>query len=101
MRKGISSPIASFNGRGLVPGDKSISHRALMLGALTIGKSRIRGLLESEDVISTMNALRALGAHIENVKTGEWVVTGVGIGGLVEPTDILDMGSKVALKAQN
>ena len=93
MRKGISSPVGSFNGYGLVPGDKSVSHRALMLGALTIGRTSIRGLLESEDVISTMNALRALGAQIENVETGEWIVTGVGIGGLVEPNDILDMGN--------
>ena len=75
-----------------VPGDKSISHRALMLSALAIGRTRITGLLEGEDVLRTEAAMRALGAAIARDADG-WVVDGVGIGGLAEPDDVLDMGN--------
>ncbi len=75
-----------------MPGDKSISHRALMFGALAVGRSRITGLLEGEDVLATAAALRALGATIE--KSGaDWLVDGVGVGSLLQPGQALDMGN--------
>ncbi|WP_034921279.1 3-phosphoshikimate 1-carboxyvinyltransferase [Erythrobacter sp. SD-21] len=81
-----------LTGRIRVPGDKSISHRALMFGALAVGRSRITGLLEGEDVLATAAALRAMGAVIE--KDGEdWVVDGVGVGTLLQPEQALDMGN--------
>jgi 3-phosphoshikimate 1-carboxyvinyltransferase len=76
-----------------VPGDKSISHRALILGALAIGRTRIEGLLEGEDVLRTASAIRELGAAAERGKDGAWTVTGVGIGGFSEPGDVLDFGN--------
>ena len=83
----------SLNGTASVPGDKSISHRALMLGALAIGETRITGLLEGEDVYATAGALRALGVEIARDAPGEWRVWGVGTGGLGEPSQVLDMGN--------
>ena len=81
-----------LSGKISVPGDKSISHRALIFSSLAIGKSRITGLLEGEDVLATAVALRAMGARIE--KTGDvWTVSGVGVGGLVQPEHALDMGN--------
>ena len=68
-----------------VPGDKSISHRALIFGALAVGETRIAGLLEGEDVLNTAKAMRALGATVERTGEGEWRVHGVGVGGLREP----------------
>ncbi|QZD89791.1 3-phosphoshikimate 1-carboxyvinyltransferase [Qipengyuania aurantiaca] len=86
------SPQGPLTGRIRVPGDKSISHRALMFGALAVGRSRISGLLEGEDVLATAAALRAMGAVIE--KDGEdWVVDGVGVGTLLQPEQALDMGN--------
>ena len=76
-----------------VPGDKSISHRALMFAGLAVGKSRITGLLEGEDVLATAAAMRQLGAQVERVSEGEWVVHGAGLGSLLEPTQALDMGN--------
>ena len=76
-----------------VPGDKSISHRALMFSALAIGTSRIEGLLEGEDVLATAVALRAMGATIIRHDDGIWEVSGVGVGGLLQPTQALDMGN--------
>jgi 3-phosphoshikimate 1-carboxyvinyltransferase len=76
-----------------VPGDKSISHRALMFGALAIGTTEIEGLLEGEDVLRTAAAMRALGATVEQRGPGAWRVAGRGIGGLVEPANVLDMGN--------
>jgi 3-phosphoshikimate 1-carboxyvinyltransferase len=86
-------PAAPLSGTVTVPGDKSISHRALMLSALAIGQTRITGLLEGEDVLRTASAMRFLGAHIERGDDGMWAVSGVGIGGLAEPEDVLDMGN--------
>lgn len=84
-----SGPLA---GTVTVPGDKSISHRALMLSALAIGESAIEGLLEGEDVLATAAAMRAMGAHIE--KQGAcWHVHGVGVGGLLQPESALAMGN--------
>ena len=82
-----------LSGTITVPGDKSISHRALMLSALAIGESRIEGLLEGEDVQATAAALRAMGAQIERGADGVWTVHGVGVGGLLHPVQALDMGN--------
>jgi 3-phosphoshikimate 1-carboxyvinyltransferase len=76
-----------------VPGDKSLSHRALILGGLAIGRTRVTGLLEGEDVLATAGAMRALGAGVTRQTAGEWIVSGVGIGGLQEPDTLLDMGN--------
>ena len=76
-----------------VPGDKSISHRALMLSALAVGESRIEGLLEGEDVLATAAAMRAMGADIARGADGRWTVHGVGVGGLLQPAVALDMGN--------
>ena len=86
-------PAAGLRGAVAVPGDKSISHRALMFGALAVGETRITGLLEGEDVLRTAHAMRLLGAHVENHGSGRWSVAGRGIGGMVEPADMLDMGN--------
>ena len=86
-------PVGPLRGRIRVPGDKSISHRALMLSALAVGESRISGLLEGEDVLATAAAMRAMGAQIERVGAGEWRVHGVGVGGLLQPQQALDMGN--------
>ena len=82
-----------LRGRVRVPGDKSISHRALILGALTVGETRISGLLEGEDVINTSRAMRALGATVERVGEGDWRVHGVGVSGFAEPAAALDFGN--------
>jgi 3-phosphoshikimate 1-carboxyvinyltransferase len=82
-----------MRGTVTVPGDKSISHRALMLGALAVGETRISGLLEGEDVLATAAALRAMGASITRHAPGEWSVHGVGVGGLLSPESALDMGN--------
>jgi 3-phosphoshikimate 1-carboxyvinyltransferase len=86
-------PSAGLAGRVAVPGDKSISHRALMFGALAVGQTRITGLLQGEDVLRTAAAMRALGAEIVRDPDGDWRVAGRGIGGLTEPADVLDMGN--------
>ncbi len=86
-------PVGPLTGRIAVPGDKSISHRALMFGALAIGKTRITGLLTGEDVLRTAAAMRALGAEVVRDTDGTWRVAGRGIGGLTEPGDVLDMGN--------
>jgi 3-phosphoshikimate 1-carboxyvinyltransferase len=82
-----------LRGRVAVPGDKSISHRALMLSALAVGESRIEGLLEGEDVLATAAAMRAMGATITRGDDGIWTVHGVGVGGLMQPATALDMGN--------
>ncbi len=82
-----------LGGRLAVPGDKSISHRALMFGALAVGETRITGLLEGEDVLRTAAAMRALGAEVVREGSGRWRVAGRGVGGLAEPEDVLDMGN--------
>ncbi|HXW29004.1 MAG TPA: 3-phosphoshikimate 1-carboxyvinyltransferase [Xanthobacteraceae bacterium] len=83
----------ALKGRLRAPGDKSISHRALILGALAVGETTIEGLLEGQDVINTARALRALGAHIDRVGEGAWRVNGVGVGGLMSPAAPLDFGN--------
>lgn len=76
-----------------VPGDKSISHRSIMLGALAVGETRVTGLLEGEDVLATAAAMRAMGATIERQADGDWLVWGVGVGGLMQPASALEMGN--------
>ena len=88
-----SRPSAPLGGTITVPGDKSISHRALMFGALAVGETRISGLLEGEDVLRTAAAMRALGGEVTQDGPGAWRVSGRGVGGLVEPADVLDMGN--------
>ncbi len=82
-----------LHGRVTVPGDKSISHRAVMLGALAIGETTVSGLLEGEDVMATAAAMRAYGAHINKDNLGLWRVHGVGVGGLLQPDAVIDMGN--------
>ncbi len=82
-----------LRGTAEVPGDKSVSHRALILGALAVGTTRITGLLEGEDVLDTAAAMRAFGAGVERRGPGEWTVAGVGVGGFAEPPDVIDCGN--------
>lgn len=93
MQPLIAHPSGPLKGRARPPGDKSISHRALMLGASAIGETRISGLLEGEDVLGTAAALRKLGAAIDRHEDGIWRVKGRGTGGLMEPDDVLDLGN--------
>lgn len=98
MTKYVLTPLTArrggpIQGRVRVPGDKSISHRALIIGALTVGETRISGLLEGEDVINTSKAMRALGAKVERTGEGSWRVHGVGVGGFSEPSAALDFGN--------
>ena len=76
-----------------VPGDKSISHRALILGALSVGETRISGLLEGQDVLDTAKAMRAFGAEVTDHGGGDWSVHGVGTGGFAEPDQVIDCGN--------
>ncbi len=87
------SASAPLKGKIAIPGDKSISHRSLMLSALAVGTSRVTGLLEGHDVLATAAAMRAMGARIERRDDGEWVIDGVGVGGLLQPREALDMGN--------
>ena len=82
-----------LSGVATVPGDKSISHRALIFGGTAIGTTHISGLLEGEDVLCTAAAMRQLGANVERDSDGKWRVTGNGVGALAEPDGILDMGN--------
>lgn len=86
-------PVSGLNGTVRVPGDKSVSHRSLMLAALAVGVTRIEGLLEGEDVLATAAAMRALGADVNRLDDGSWTVSGRGVGGLVEPSSVIDMGN--------
>jgi len=90
----VARPVGRLQGRIRAPGDKSISHRALMFGALALGETTVRGLLEGEDVLATAAALRALGAEITHARErGLWRVRGFGVGGGREPADVLDLGN--------
>ncbi len=90
LRARRGGPLA---GTARVPGDKSISHRALMLGAIAVGETRISGLLESGDVHATAAALGALGATVRRQADGIWHVRGTGVGGLKAPDDVIDLGN--------
>ena len=88
-----SRPCGPLSGRVRVPGDKSISHRALILGALAVGETRISGLLEGEDVLNTAKSMRQLGASVERMGDFSWRVQGVGVAGFAAPKDPLDFGN--------
>lgn len=95
---GDAQPMQSFKSgplRGVaeVPGDKSISHRSLIFGAMAVGETRITGLLEGQDVLDTAKAMRAFGATVTRHGEGAWTVNGVGVGGFREPEDVLDVGN--------
>jgi 3-phosphoshikimate 1-carboxyvinyltransferase len=89
----ISIACPPLAGQVRVPGDKSISHRALMLSGLAVGQSTIEGLLEGQDVLRTAAAMRRLGAEVTRLGDGSWELFGRGVGGLAEPDDVLDMGN--------
>ena len=98
MNPADSTPLTArrggpLQGRIRVPGDKSISHRALILGALTVGESTVAGLLEGEDVLHTAAAMRALGARLERGGDGMWRIHGVGVGGFAQASGPLDFGN--------
>lgn len=82
-----------LKGEAHVPGDKSISHRSLILGALSVGETRISGLLEGQDVLDTAAAMRAFGAEVTQHDNGDWSVHGVGVGGFAEPDQVIDCGN--------
>lgn len=86
------APREPLTGTIVVPGDKSISHRALIFSALAVGRSQITGLLEGEDVLATAEALRAMGATIDK-NADNWTVDGVGVGGLMQPEAVVDLGN--------
>ncbi|WP_127114850.1 3-phosphoshikimate 1-carboxyvinyltransferase [Shimia sediminis] len=82
-----------LKGEANVPGDKSISHRSMILGAMAVGETRISGLLEGEDVLDTAKAMRAFGAEVTDHGNGNWTVHGVGVGGFAEPENVIDCGN--------
>ncbi|MEQ8254430.1 MULTISPECIES: 3-phosphoshikimate 1-carboxyvinyltransferase [Roseovarius] len=88
-----SSLSSGLKGEAHVPGDKSISHRSLILGALSVGETVVTGLLEGEDVLDTAKAMRAMGAEVERDADGVWHVHGVGVGGFAEPGHVIDCGN--------
>jgi 3-phosphoshikimate 1-carboxyvinyltransferase len=98
LNEPLSAPLTArrggpLAGRARVPGDKSISHRALILGALAVGSTRISGLLEGEDVLNTARAMQMLGARVERICGGNWRVDGVGVAGFAAPEAPLDFGN--------
>ncbi len=88
-----SHPCGPLNGTAEVPGDKSISQRSLILGAMAVGETKISGLLEGEDVLDTAKAMRAFGAEVTDHGNGKWSVYGVGVGGFAEPDQVIDCGN--------
>lgn len=88
-----SSPCGPLSGVAKVPGDKSISHRSLILGALAVGETKVSGLLEGEDVLDTARAMRAFGAEVIDHGEGNWSIFGVGVGGFAEPDQVIDCGN--------
>ena len=88
-----SAACGPLTGVADVPGDKSISHRSLILGAMAVGETRISGLLEGEDVLDTAAAMRAFGAEVTDLGHGNWSVHGVGVGGFAEPDWVIDCGN--------
>ncbi|MEE1540287.1 MAG: hypothetical protein V1243_04220, partial [Arenicellales bacterium] len=86
-------PGGVISGQLPIPGDKSISHRAVVLGALAEGVTTVKGLLESEDVLATITAFRQMGVSIEGPEAGSLTIHGVGLHGLTPPETALDMGN--------
>lgn len=89
----VSKACGPLSGVADVPGDKSISHRSLILGALAVGETVVTGLLEGEDVLDTARAMRAFGAEVTRDEDGTWRVRGVGVGGFAEPENVIDCGN--------
>lgn len=89
----ISAKCGPLKGTASVPGDKSISHRSLIFGAMAVGETKITGLLEGQDVLDTASAMRAFGATVVRHGEGAWSVNGVGVGGFQEPADVIDCGN--------
>ena len=89
----IARKSGPLTGRAEVPGDKSISHRSLILGALAVGETKVTGLLEGQDVLDTAKAMQAFGAEVVRHGEGSWSVFGVGVGGFAEPADVIDCGN--------
>ena len=93
-KRGIRSyKYGPLTGEADIPGDKSISHRSLILGALCVGKTRIHGLLEGEDVLCTAEAMKNFGSTVIRHSCGDWTVDGVGVGGFSEPNKVVDCGN--------
>lgn len=88
-----SAKSGPLKGTASVPGDKSISHRSLIFGAMAVGETRVTGLLEGQDVLDTAKAMRAFGATVTRHGEGHWTVNGVGVGGFQEPADVIDCGN--------
>ena len=88
-----SEACGPLSGTAHVPGDKSISHRSLILGAMAVGETKISGLLEGDDVLDTAKAMQAFGAEVTNHGGGNWSVHGVGVGGFAEPDQVIDCGN--------
>lgn len=88
-----SAKCGPLKGMASVPGDKSISHRSLIFGAMAVGETKITGLLEGQDVLDTASAMRAFGATVTRQGEGAWSVSGVGVGGFQEPADVIDCGN--------
>ncbi len=88
-----SKRVTNLRGQAKVPGDKSISHRSLILGALSVGQTKIYGLLEGQDVIDTAKAMSSFGALVEKHENGYWTVDGFGVGGFAEPEKVIDCGN--------
>jgi|TARA_B110000967_G_scaffold206600_1_gene253727 3-phosphoshikimate 1-carboxyvinyltransferase len=82
-----------LNGTAVIPGDKSVSHRSLILGALSIGETKISGLLLGQDVLDTARAMSSFGAEVTDHGAGNWTVSGVGVGGFSEPEDVINCGN--------
>ena len=95
---GAKHPISARKSAGLtgsasIPGDKSISHRSIILGALAVGETKVTGLLEGEDVLDTAKAAEAFGAQVTRTGEGQWSIHGVGTGGFLEPNDVINYGN--------
>ncbi|MCV6595867.1 MAG: 3-phosphoshikimate 1-carboxyvinyltransferase [Mangrovicoccus sp.] len=88
-----SHPVTGLTGTANVPGDKSISHRSLIFGAMAVGETRVTGLLEGQDVLDTASAMRAFGAEVTREEDGTWSIHGVGVGGFSEPEAVIDCGN--------
>ena len=89
----ISYKMGPLKGKIFAPGDKSISHRSLILGAMAKGKTNITGLLEGADIMATAEAMNKLGARVERIKKGEWIIKGCGDAGLISPSEPIDCGN--------
>jgi len=91
--KFISSPVSTLRGIIRVPGDKSISHRSIILGSIAEGPTYVQGLLEGQDILVTINAFRQMGVKIKRLGEGSYKIEGVGLYGLSQPSTALDMGN--------